>query len=149
MNFVKTNYEELSSLAQMANQRHIGTCLNQKSLKQHQIEYKNKDTTFLNIISDSGSLYGYCILLRNESKNSVQLKRIIIDEAYLGIGQEALSVIESYCKDVLGSTHMWLDVYEDNARAIHVYEKLGFRHFKDGVENNRKVLFYEKSLNHA
>lgn len=146
MNLVQTSYEELSSLVQIANQRHIDTYLNSKPLKQHQIEYKNKDTTFLNIITDGGSLSGYCILLINESKNSVQLKRIIIDEAHIGIGQEALGMIERYCKNILGTTHLWLDVYADNARAIHVYEKLGYRLSKQSKENDRKVLFYKKSF---
>jgi ribosomal protein S18 acetylase RimI-like enzyme len=40
----------------------------------------------------------------------------------------------------------WLDVYANNTRAIHLYEKLKFVRYNHGMENEREVFFYEKKL---
>ncbi|SON52227.1 Histone acetyltransferase HPA2-like acetyltransferase (fragment) [Vibrio tapetis subsp. tapetis] len=46
----------------------------------------------------------------------------------------------------LDAEHIWLDIYDDNCRAIHIYEKFGFKVFNTEIQDNRTVLFYEKSL---
>ena len=38
------------------------------------------------------------------------------------------------------------DVYFNNNRAIHVYEKLGYERYKEGFENTKEVYFYRKIL---
>lgn len=48
-----------------------------------------------------------------------------------GYGREATSLIAGYAFETLNLNRVWLHVYEDNARAISVYEKVGFR--KEGV----------------
>jgi ribosomal protein S18 acetylase RimI-like enzyme len=36
------------------------------------------------------------------------------------------------------------EIYADNARAVHLYEKLGYVRYNEGMENHREVWFYKK-----
>ena len=46
-----------------------------------------------------------------------------------GYGTEAVSAMVRYGMDTLGLRRIFLKVFPDNARAIHVYEKCGFREY--------------------
>ncbi len=46
-----------------------------------------------------------------------------------GYGTEAIPAMVRYGMDALGLRHVFLKVFPDNARAIHVYEKCGFREY--------------------
>ena len=46
-----------------------------------------------------------------------------------GYGTEAVSAMVRYGWDALGLRRVFLKVFPDNARAIHVYEKCGFREY--------------------
>ena len=46
-----------------------------------------------------------------------------------GYGTEAVSAMVRYGRDTLGLHRIFLKVFPDNARAIHVYEKCGFREY--------------------
>lgn len=45
-----------------------------------------------------------------------------------GLGTEATCLLLNHAFDTLNLNRVWLDVYEFNARAVRVYEKLGFQH---------------------
>ena len=47
----------------------------------------------------------------------------------LGDGTEAIRAVTGYAFDELGLKRVFLKVYPDNARAIRVYEKCGFREY--------------------
>ncbi|MBR5379814.1 MAG: GNAT family N-acetyltransferase [Clostridia bacterium] len=51
------------------------------------------------------------------------------DKQDLGYGQEAVRAMTAYGFDSLGLARIFLKVYPNNARAIHVYEKCGFREY--------------------
>lgn len=44
-----------------------------------------------------------------------------------GYGTEATRLMVRYAFDTLNLNRVWLHVYEDNERALHVYQKVGFR----------------------
>ena len=46
-----------------------------------------------------------------------------------GFGSEAIPAVVDYGMDALGLRRVFLKVFPDNARAIHVYEKCGFREY--------------------
>jgi RimJ/RimL family protein N-acetyltransferase len=56
-----------------------------------------------------------------------------------GYGSEALRLVLGYGFEVRGLHRIGLDVFAYNDRAIHVYEKIGFR--REGVQ--RDALFYD------
>jgi len=137
----KATKEDLKTFYTMSLQKHIGKNLNPKSLEQFENEYKDEATTFLSVMRN-GSIVG-CIILVEEAE-TVQLKRIVIDENHLGLGSEVMQLFEEYCLRRLGKDRLWLDVYADNARAVHLYEKLGYVRYNEGMENHREVWFYRK-----
>ncbi|MBL1319697.1 MAG: GNAT family N-acetyltransferase [Methylophaga sp.] len=141
-----THFKELKNIYEMGYQSHIGEFLSIKSLETHEIDFKKDSVIYLSIISTSGLLAGYIILCKEKQSKTVQLKRILIDEKYLGKGQEAMISLESHCIRELKSNHIWLDVYKTNSKAIYVYEKLGYKKFKQNIQNSKLVLFYEKKL---
>ena len=54
---------------------------------------------------------------------------ITADKQDLGYGTEAVAALTDYGFDRLGLHRIFLKVYPDNARAIHVYENCGFREY--------------------
>jgi len=140
----QTYFEELVFLENLSSQKHINKNLNPKTLKKFQEEFAQKEITFLNIITTTKEIVGYLILKKEPSK--VQLKRIVIDEKHLGIGKKMLTLLEVYSLRYMDVNSLWLDVYADNTRAIHLYEKSGYVRYNVGMENHRKVLFYKKEF---
>lgn len=141
----KSEFSQLSQFCKMNTQDHVKNHLSIKSLEAHQKEFQNSNFVYLSVF-ESNSLVGYIILVKENHENSIQFKRILIDEAFLGIGQEAMVMMEGYCVAKLNAKRIWLDVFKSNRRAIHVYEKSGYNVFKQGEENDRTVIFYEKNL---
>lgn len=142
----KTKIEELTKISEMGSQEHLKSFLSTKSMREHQIEFADKNTIYLSIINTSDIILGYFILLKNKDKHSIQLKRILISEDHLGFGQNALIELETYCIDKLQIKHITLDVYDNNYKAIHIYEKIGYQLIGCKIDGNRKVLFYDKFL---
>ena len=140
----KIKYDELIFLEKLSNQKHIGKNLNHKSLEKFQEEFAQKEITFLNILSNTHEIAG-CLILK-ETNVFVQLKRIVIDEKYLGIGREVMQELEVYVLKNYKLHEIWLDVYADNKRAIGLYEKLGYDRYNVRMENHREVWFYKKDL---
>jgi len=141
-----TNFKELKEIYEMGKQRHVGEFLNNKTLETHEEEFKSSGVIYLSIINSSGLLAGYIIICKEKQSRRIQLKRILIDEDFLGIGQEAIKLLENYCIREYGINHIWLDVYGMNARAIYVYEKLGYIKIKEKTQNSKLVLYYDKRL---
>ena len=139
----KSKIDDLKTFYTMSQQKHIGKHLNAKSLKEFENEFKDDDTLFLSVMSDE-NIAGYIILV--VETESVQLKRIVIDENYLGIGSKVLLFLDNCCQNIIDKNELWLDVYADNKRAISLYEKFGYSRYSEGVENCREVWFYRKKV---
>jgi len=76
---------------------------------------------------DGNELIGHIILfgLNNKDK-SLEFKRITINQKGFGYGREALKLLKQLCFEDLKYHRLWLDVYDDNVRAIGLYESEGF-----------------------
>ncbi len=142
----KTKIEELDKLYEIGAQEHAKPYLGTKTMGDYKREFKDSNTTYLSIVNTSNIILGYIILSKKQSRSSIQLKRILIGKENFGIGQNTLSRLEQYCLDTMGIKHIWLDVYDNNHKAIHIYEKLGYQLFDTKIQDNRKILFYDKSL---
>lgn len=72
-----------------------------------------------------GTALGYAVLIENEP-GIIEWRRIIVARRDDGIGSEFMqAVIDHFSKQAVSK--LWLDVYEDNARARHVYQQMGFK----------------------
>ena len=114
------------------------------TLGEHQREFARDDIVYLSIYADA-QLAGYFILAL-EPQASVEVRRIVVSDKGAGIGQAAIRAMENYCRETLQCRRIWLDVFESNPRAQHVYAKLGYRQFDTGELDGRKLLLMQKRL---
>jgi len=81
---------------------------------------------------DNDELIGHMILFGLEGPNkSMEFRRITVNQKGMGFGREALQMLKKLCFNKLNYHRLWLDVYDDNSRAIDLYESEGF--IKEGV----------------
>jgi diamine N-acetyltransferase len=64
----------------------------------------------------------------NENSGAIELKRIVVAAPERGLGRRMLKELMRIAFSELGAHRLFLDVYEDNARARHLYESLGFQY---------------------
>jgi RimJ/RimL family protein N-acetyltransferase len=82
------------------------------------------------IISDktSGASLGFVILAGLTNPDlSLEFRRMVIDEKGRGLGRQTVNLVKEYCFRTLRFHRLWLDVYEDNERGIHIYQSEGFK----------------------
>lgn len=78
----------------------------------------------------TGELAGACTLTNIDGRNSIAEARLFIGETQFwnkGYGSEALILLLDYAFNVLNLHNVRLNVNSINKKAIHVYEKLGFK----------------------
>ena len=138
--------DELALFRDMAAQPHARRFVLQISLEDHQKNFDRDDFTYLTIETESGETAGYFILVYEQENNAMEFGRICLDQDHRGVGQQAIALMEDYCRDEIGCASIWLDVFEDNPRGIHIYEKLGYRFLRQEEYEGRQLLFYGKSL---
>lgn len=97
------------------------------------------DPAFHYLIAEDleGTQLGYAILLDNTPANDlrrVEWRRIIVARRGDGIGKAFMQAVLDYFFTVHKAEVVWLDVYEKNDRARHVYSKLGFREVGEDLQ---------------
>ena len=142
----RSKREELETFDEMDRQDHARNFVIQTGIESHQEYFDDPGITYLSIENANAEFCGYFILVPEPDNDSAEFRRILVDGRKRGIGQAAISEMESYCKNEFGVNRIWLDVYEDNEIGIHVYEKLGYRRFGEECVDGRKLYLYEKAL---
>lgn len=101
----------------------------QWSEEQHLEALSEPDIGHLILESHGGERVGYCILkgLKNPF-GVVELMRIVIGPKQQGHGHRAMEALMEKVFTELSARRLWLDVVDANARAIALYEALGFIH---------------------
>ena len=116
------------------------------SLEQHQLSFADERTIYLSIY-EFDELCGYFILLLEADEISVEFRRIVVARQNRNIGQQAITLMEEYCRDRLVRRRVWLDVFESNHRGRHIYTKFGYREFDRRPQDDGRVLILmEKRL---
>jgi RimJ/RimL family protein N-acetyltransferase len=100
--------------------------------EEHAAAMHDPDTRYLIVLGNSANALGYVILrgLKSEHHN-IELKRIALRAPGKGHGRQALQLLLRFVFDEAGAHRLWLDVYETNLRAQHLYRSLGFQ--QDGI----------------
>jgi RimJ/RimL family protein N-acetyltransferase len=102
------------------------------SLEEHHEKMTGLDCRYLIAEPESGEMAGFAILRGLASHHhSIRLQRIVVAQPEQGVGRFMLSGILDYVFGQLKAHRLWLDVFETNLRAQHVYESLGFR--REGI----------------
>ncbi len=142
----KSYIDELKLFSTLDKQQDVKKYVTQKSPDEYIDEFYNPDMLYLTIINKDKKIAGYFIIVREDKIKGVEIRRIIIDENERGIGQQAIQEMEKFCKMTLKVQRIWLDVFEHNHRGRHVYRKLGYTKFKEGICEGKKLYFLEKQL---
>ena len=95
---------------------------------EHIQTFTSADAAYWVIADDCGDIQGYCIVLGLCSEHkSVELKRIAVASPGNGIGKQLFRAVCETLFREHGAHRIWLDVFEQNVRARHVYRSFGFR----------------------
>jgi len=138
--------KELELFVEMELQTHAVRFVHSTDLDLHKREFNNPNIIYLSIENLENELCGYFILVIETDTESIEFRRIVIDETCRGIGQAAIREMENYCRNFSNAKRIWLDVYEDNMVGKYIYEKLGYKKFKQSMCDGRTLLFYQKAL---
>jgi diamine N-acetyltransferase len=138
-----TTVEELAAICAMeqGDARHA---ISPYSLPRHRVEFA-KPTIVYKSICRSGELAGFMILALDADGQSVELRRIVVAEPGHGIGGRAVGMAGELCRTGLDRRRVWLDVFETNLRARHLYERCGYRQFGTSELEGRTLLLYERT----
>jgi diamine N-acetyltransferase len=139
-----TRADELALLVQLENAPGTREFIMPNSLDVHRTNLACDDFVYLSIVECS-AIVGVIILHLDAERHSVEFRRIVVHDKNRGIGQQAVRAMEAWCRG-LGRPRIWLDVFEANHRARHLYEKLGYRHFGQSVFEGRVLLLYEHEI---
>ena len=96
------------------------------------------------------SLAGYALVVTRRGARAARIYTIAVDQRHLrrGVGRELLRACERYAR-MRGCSALRLEVRWDNAPAIALYERLGYRRFgiyPSYYEDGAEALRLEKSL---
>ncbi len=102
--------------------------VHQYSKEKHMALLNNDDCLHLSIkCLEDDKLIGHMILFGIGDQNKVlEFRRITINDKGLGYGKDAIRLLKYLCFEKLGFHRLWFDVYDDNDRAISLYESEGF-----------------------
>lgn len=81
-------------------------------------------------VHENGGTIDAYVILRGlgEDSRSIELKRVVVAVPERGLGRHILTDIIRIAFSELGAHRLYLDVFEDNVRARHLYESLGFKY---------------------
>jgi RimJ/RimL family protein N-acetyltransferase len=100
----------------------------QWSEERHRTSLAGDDARYVSQ-TDWGELQAYAILRGvRESSRSIELKRIVVAVHERGLGRQILGELLRIAFRELNAHRIYLDVFEDNGRARHLYECLGFQY---------------------
>ncbi len=115
------------------------------SLSRHQAEFTRPDVLYKSIWRGRQHI-GFLILVLDSDGRSVELRRIVVTEPGRGYGKKVVTMVDEICRDELGRVRVWLDVFETNERARHVYEHCGYHRFGKSEHEGRTLFLYEKAV---
>lgn len=104
-----------------------------------------KAQLFSMVEKDGGAFIGNIELMDVRDVEAELGIAITAEKQDLGYGRESIAAVLAYARRELGLRRVFLKVYPENLRAIHVYERCGFREYQRTEED----VFMEISLAQA
>jgi len=104
----------------------------QWSEARHRATLAGADARYLVSDAPDGGLRAYAILRGvADSSGSIELKRLVVHPPGQGLGRKILEELLRMAFEEFRAHRLFLDVFEDNPRAQHLYRSLGFE--EEGV----------------
>lgn len=136
---------ELTHIFNLEQQEGVREYIAPDTLEKHYINFAKSNITYLTIEADK-EFAGYMILIYEPDTMSVECTRFVVSKQGKGIGQQALQLVEDYCKATFQVKRIWLDVFDFNDRGYHIYTKLGYQQFDTGSWQGKTLLYLEKFI---
>lgn len=86
----------------------------------------NREEHLVIIDKEKEDKVGFILLGNDEQNRSLEFRRMVVNPKGKGIGRQCLQLVKKYCFECLNYHRLWLDVFEFNHRAIHLYKSEGF-----------------------
>ena len=141
----RSRRDELPLFCQLDQQLDVADYIVESSHQDHLNSFDDPQTVYLTIVRNRRPA-GYFVICLEDMEQRVEFKRVVVDEKHRGIGQNAILQMEEFCKSELGVSRIWLDVFDFNQRAQHIYTKLNYRKFGERISGNRMLFLYQKQL---
>ena len=101
----------------------------QWSEERHRATLSGGDARYYVSETEGGEVHAYAILRGiQEASRAIELKRLVVAVPERGLGRSMLKELMRIAFRELGAHRLFLDVYDDNVRARHLYESLGFQY---------------------
>ncbi len=126
------NSGDIPHIVRLEQSPHAREFVGQWPEEEHRQIMAGADARYFVVDDEHASFAGFVILrgLQTEHR-AIELKRIVLKTTGRGQGRQ---ILQSILEKAFGEYHahkLWLDVFESNERARHLYRSLGFR--EDGV----------------
>lgn len=139
-----TTIDELARIAAMERSGADGFVI-PCTLERHRREFARKGVVYKSLYRRD-EFIGFVILVLEADGTTVEFRRIVVSEPGRGYGSIALNLVHDLSRSQLSRTRVWLDVFEENDRARHVYEKSGYLPFGRSEYDGRSLIQYERDL---
>lgn len=97
------------------------------SAETHLKNLTDPDKRYLMATDEAGQPGAYVILAGLTSPaRSIELARIVVAQPGTGLGKPVLHKVIELVFSELNANRLWLDVFDDNIRARHTYQTIGF-----------------------
>lgn len=128
LQFYYTELQDLDEVIETEHNKENKYFVYHWSKEQHYSKIMAKDWMHIIIVKkDTRKIVGYIILEGvNSEHETIELTRITIKEKGRGYGRNAVKLVKQLCFEELGCHRLWLDVFEENQNAIHLYQSEGF-----------------------
>jgi len=119
--------EDIPALVALEKKPFARKFVGQWSEERHRATLSGGNARYLLSESEPDRLEAYVILRGlGEDNRAIELKRIVVASPGQGLGRKILAEVIRIAFEDLQAHRLFLDVFDDNARARHLYESLGF-----------------------
>lgn len=137
----KTVYENIDLVISIESEQENKPFITPYDKNRHFQVIDSKDEEHLTVWErDTEKIVGFIILAGLENPNlSLEFRRIVIQNKGKSFGRQCLQLTKEYCFDILKFHRLWLDVFDDNERAIALYKSEGFKvdgHLRDIIKQD-------------
>jgi diamine N-acetyltransferase len=139
----ETVYSDIDFIIDIENREENNIFITAYAKDRHIQVIESKDEQHLTVWDkNTNEIIGFIILAGLENTNlSLEFRRIVVKSKGKGFGRQCLQLTKEYCFDRLKFHRLWLDVFDDNERAISLYKSEGFQvdgHLRDIIKQGEK-----------